>query len=179
MKILKYYKINKLIKIELGHNMQRDEWTFDGSGEVTVNLFSMHAFHFLIGKEVPKIKWLFDQRANFKKFFSKQPTYDDWQNDFGMALATFAQLIKHFGWKPMYEFMKEYENDIKNKANLPQNNQDKIDQWVLRYSRILKRNIKPQFQMFGLPVSDRHDHELMSYQSWIVESEKNADKFFD
>jgi len=139
----------------------------------------MHAFHLLVGKKVPNQKWLLDQRASFKKFFSKQPTYHDWQNDYGMALATFAQLIKHFGWQPMYKFMKEYEADIRNQNDLPHSNQEKIDQWVLRYSRILKRNIKPQFQMFGLPVSERCDHELALYQSWIVEGEKNPDKFFN
>ena len=24
----------------------------------------------------------------------------------------FAQLIKHFGWQPMYRFMSDYENDM-------------------------------------------------------------------
>jgi hypothetical protein len=63
----------------------------------------------------------------------------------------FAQLIKHFGWDPMYQFLrgiafkkycftwnffkiwiikKDYEYDIKRKSNLPTNNQEKIDQWV-------------------------------------------------
>ncbi len=28
---------------EIGHNMQRDEWDFEGCEEVTCNFFSMHA----------------------------------------------------------------------------------------------------------------------------------------
>ena len=79
-------------KTEIGHNMQRSEWTFDGSGEVTVNIFSMHANQVLIGKDVIDQKWLHDQISCFSKFFSKQPTYESWKKDHGMALMTFAQV---------------------------------------------------------------------------------------
>lgn len=158
--------------------MQRDEWTFHGSTEVTVNLFSLHATHMLIGHEVTRAKWLFDQRGNYDKYFSKQPNYNDWQNDFFMALITFAQMIKHFGWKPMYKFMKDYEYDIEKRLNLPENNQDKIDQWVLRYSRIVSRNIAPHFKMFGLTVSNRCEQALASYEPWFVENGKKYQSFF-
>ena len=97
-----------------------------------------------------------------------------------MALVTFAQLIKHFGWQSMYKFMSDYEVDIKNKRNLPKSNQAKIDQWILRYSRIVGRNIRPQFEMFGLPVPNKEkiDKELNGLELWCVEEEKDAEKFF-
>ncbi len=61
--------------------MQRNEWTFDGSVEVTVNLFSMHACEFVVGNKIIKQKWLRDQIREFEKYFSKQPTYEDWKSD--------------------------------------------------------------------------------------------------
>ena len=73
--------------------MQRDEWTFDGSVEVTVNLFSMHAFHCLLDKHVTKQQWLRDQYNNFSKYFSKEPNYNDWQNDFGIKGFTKLEFI--------------------------------------------------------------------------------------
>lgn len=79
----------------------------------------------------------------------------------------------------MYQFMRDYERDIQHGTNMPHDNQDKIDQWVLRYSKIISRNIKPQFQMFGLPVSDKYDTELRELEPWCLESEKNAEKFFN
>jgi hypothetical protein len=95
-----------------------------------------------------------------------------------MALMTFAQLIKHFGWKSMRQFLKEYEKDIETKNHLPKSNQEKIDQWVIRYSKIVSRNIKPQFLMFGLPVSDYVDLLVSKYEGWCPEEEKDSQVFF-
>lgn len=159
--------------------MQRGEWTFDGAGEVTVNIFSMHAYNFVIGQHILDQEWPKNVATSFSKYFSKQPTYQDWQDNVGMALMTFAQLIKHFGWGAMRKFMKNYEEDIKNHANLPQNNQEKIDQWVLRFSRIVRRNIKPQFEMFGLPVSAQLDDQLADLRPWCPSEEKDPAIFFN
>ena len=96
----------------------------------------------------------------------------------GMALMTFAQLIKHFGWNSMQTFMKNYEIDIESGKNLPKNNQEKIDQWVIRYSKIVSRNIKPQFEMFGLPVSDKVDQILIGLKNWCPKEEQDPNMFF-
>jgi hypothetical protein len=96
-----------------------------------------------------------------------------------MALCTFAQLIKHFGWDSMRTFMKNYEIDInRHDASLPKSNQDKIDQWVIRYSKIVSRNIKPQFEMFGLPVSEHVDTTLRGLVKWCPFEEKDPNLFF-
>lgn len=158
--------------------MQRSKWTFDGSGEVTVNIFSMHAFEMLLGQKVTEQRWPRDCMEDFPKYFSKQPTFEDWKDNFGMALMTFAQLIKHFGWQPMYKFMSDYENDLKTKSNLPKKEQDKIDQWVIRYSKIVGKNLKPHFEMWGLPVSDDVEDELDDLEPWCKENEKDPAQFF-
>ncbi|CAF1006076.1 unnamed protein product [Brachionus calyciflorus] len=163
---------------ELGHNMQRNEWTFDGTTEVTVNIFSLHAGHIVLNRNILEQKWPNDVKPYFETYFARQPTYDDFKNECGMALMMFIQLIKHFGWESMYEFMKTYEDDIKNNSNLPQSEQDKINQWVLRYSKIVSRNIKPQFEMFGLPVSSHIETDLESFEPWCPYDEMNADTFF-
>ena len=165
--------------LELGHNMQRGEWTFDGSTEVTVNIFSLHVFHDLLNREVNQVAWLLGAKSAMERYFSNDnPTYTDWQNDVGVALATFAQLIKHFGWESMYQFMSQYENDIKINNNIPKNNQEKIDQWVIRYSKIVGKNIKEQFKMFGLPVSQNVDDQIINLEIWLPENEKNPEIFF-
>ena len=78
----------------------------------------------------------------------------------------------------MRQFMKEYEKDIERNENLPNSNQEKIDQWVIRYSKIVYRNIKPQFLMFGLPVSDYVDQHVSKYETWCPDEEKNPELFF-
>ncbi len=123
------------------------------------------------------------QKHLFKKYFEKKPTYEDWKNNCHMGIMTFAQLIKHFGWEPMYKFLSDYENDIDNriKSKLPKNNQEKIDQWVLRYSRIIEHNIKPQFEMWGLPVSESVDEELKDLPKWCPNDEiyPNPENFYN
>ena len=167
---------------ELAHNMQRSEWMFDDTGDVTVMLFSMHVVYKMSGgTPVYKQQWLMDQAGKFEKFFADQPTYERWQGNYGMKLVTFASLIKHFGWPAMKTFLKNYERDINNpnaRNMLPVTNQDKIDQWVIRYSRIVQRNIKPHFQMFGLPVSSSVDARVAHLPGWCVENEKKAKVFF-
>lgn len=160
--------------------MQRGEWTFDGSGEVTVNIFSMHANSFVLGQQdVVSQEWPKNVASDFPKYFQKTPTYEDWKQNCGMALMTFVQLIKHFGWKAMHKFMKDYEHDIEsNRSVLPKNNQEKIDQWVIRYSKIVGRNIKPQFVMFGLPVSESVDAHLKGLRLWCPVEEKDPKVFF-
>jgi hypothetical protein len=143
--------------------MQRAEWTFDGSTEVTVNFFSLHAFHLLIGHAVNQIAWLRDQEKSISKFLTahQQPTYEEWKGNYGVGLYTFAVLFNHFGWQSVYTFLKEYERDITGKSSsLPNNNQEKLDQWVLRYSKIVNFNIAPHFKRFGLPVSQHVNIKL-------------------
>ena len=60
--------------------MQRPEWTFDGCVEVTVNIFSMHACEFIVGKQIINQKWPRDCMPKFKTYFSKTPTYQDWKS---------------------------------------------------------------------------------------------------
>lgn len=153
------------ILTELGHNLQRDEWTFDGSTEVTVNFFSMHAYTYVLGKKLNQIDWLKDQKDEIDLYFSKSTdsTYDEWKDAFGLALYTFALLIKKFGWASMYEFLHDYEKDIDNGTNLPKNNQQKLDQWVIRYSKICGHNLRPHFEKFGLPISESVDEDLWDW----------------
>lgn len=81
----------------------------------------------------------------------------------------------------MYKFMFDYENDIETRKNLPKTNQDKIDQWVIRYSKILNKNIKPQFELWGLPVSNDVDAILENIEKWCPRDElyPNPEDFYN
>ena len=133
----------------------------------------------VVGLPIIKQQWVMDRKNSFQKYFSKKPSYSDWKSNCEMALMTFAQLIKHFGWDAMYRFMSDFEADIKNnKEALPKSNQDKIDQWVIRYSRIIQKNIKPQFELWGLPVSDAVLNDVNQFETFCPTEETDANKFF-
>jgi hypothetical protein len=121
----------------------------------------------------------FGNLKTFKGYFNKTPTYNDWKRRYDMGLLTFMQLVKHFGWSSMKSFFSEYEYDILHRNDrLPKNNQEKIDQWVLRFSRIVNRNIKPQFEMWGLPVSESVDAQLAGLEVFMPDEEKEPNIYF-
>lgn len=148
--------------------MQRSEWTFYTAIEVTCNIFSLHAFCDLMNRPLEEIKWLDWKSRKLTGYLNKPPTYEDWKQNAQYALYLFVLLIKAFGWQAMYRFMREYEEDIaKNVTCLPKSDADKIDQWVVRFSRIVGKNLKAHFEKFGLPVTDAVDFLVGDLEPWF------------
>ncbi len=153
--------------------MKREEWTFDGSGDVIANLFTMHSFYDMLGKEVNELDWLHDKRDQITEYFTRSDhSYEDWRaNSNAIGLYMFALLIKSFGWESIYRFMEEYEEDIRSGYEVSGGNGGKLDQWVLRYSRICGYNVRPHFLKFGLPVSERVSVELAELEPLSLETD--------
>ena len=62
---------------------------------------------------------------------------------------------QRFGWTSLQTFFTNYENDIANNAaNLPETRQDKIDQWAIRYSRIVGGNVISHLQYYGIKPNE-------------------------
>jgi len=136
---------------ELGHNRQRGWWTFAGTGEVTCNLFSLHAGEILCGIEPWENSWLRGQFVKAKKYLEEGADFSKWKSSPGIALVSFAQLQKEFGWQPMTDVFAEYETMPKNQR--PKDNQNKMDEWVRRMSITTGHDLRPFYQMWGMPLS--------------------------
>jgi hypothetical protein len=118
------------------------------------------------------------KQSNYTAYFKNGPSYEGWSNKCELALYTFAQLIKHFGWSSMKKFLRTYEKDmVNNKSALPVDNHDKINQWVIRYSKIVNLNIKDQFKFWGLPVSDKVDEIVGHLEGWCPKNEIDVAEF--
>jgi len=59
---------------ELGHNMQRSCWTPPGTGEVTVNIFSLKAMQMTTGQKPKQTPFIKDQNKDALKYLNK-PDY--------------------------------------------------------------------------------------------------------
>jgi hypothetical protein len=94
---------------ELGHNMQRDWWTFEGAEEVTVNIFSLKATEMILGTSPKNSKWLIDQKSSALEYLMN-PDFDKWKSDPGVALMIYAQVIEDYGWEAMKKVLSSYEN---------------------------------------------------------------------
>src|SRR6218665_2404429 len=133
---------------EIGHNMQRDEWTFKGTGEVTVNIFTLYAMdkichlqpwiHPKLQEQLSELGTFLKDAADFEKF-----------GDFGIFM--YAQLQHEFGWKSFKTVFRRYESMIDEEK--PKDEQMKIDTWFSIFSEAVKLNLSPLASFWGIPLS--------------------------
>ncbi|XP_078696217.1 TRPM8 channel-associated factor 1-like isoform X1 [Branchiostoma floridae x Branchiostoma belcheri] len=158
---------------ELGHNMQRDAWTFEGTTEVTCNIFTLHAMHTIVGIDPWHHPWLRGQWKNIRQYL-KKPSYSAWKENPGVGLGVYAQLVHHFGWEPYKKVFREYERD----ENPPSDNQDKIDRWVVRLSKMVQQNLVPLFEFWSLPVTDSAKNEVSELPWFLPEDDITTMRLF-
>lgn len=156
---------------ELGHNHQQGDWTFDGTGEVTTNLFTVYTYDRVLGSpsheggpgnrarltpERLRATWEAYDRAGRK--------FDDWKGDPFLALSMYIQLEQAFGWQAYMRVFAEYR--ALPDAERPKNDDEKRDQWMVRFSRQVNRNLCPFFAMWGVPVSEAACDSVAGLGAW-------------
>ena len=72
-----------------------------------------------------------------------------------------------FGWEPMTKVFKEYRAE--EEANLPKNDDQKRDQWMVRLSKATGKNLSQFFDAWGVPVSDSAKQQVASLPKWMPE----------
>ena len=136
---------------ELGHMFQDDVWTWEGTGEVTVNIFTLHAMEVICGIK----PWLHPWFEGFdcaRKYFQSGPTYEAWKSQPRLALYMYAQLARDFSWESfktvflIYNHMPEDEK--------PSDDIEKLSKWIVVFSQAVNHNLCPFYEFWGLPVED-------------------------
>jgi len=154
---------------ELGHNFQKGWWTFESMTEVSNNWFTLYleenypdsTFEGMFGnRNFEPGSSIYNMVTNFKK----NPTFDQWQKDPFLALYMFLELRMAFGWQSYREFIKGYLNLTK--TELPISNSEKRDQFMLRFSNLVGRNIAPLFDNYTVPLSDYVWLMTQNYTTW-------------
>ncbi|RMH02779.1 MAG: hypothetical protein D6702_07720 [Planctomycetota bacterium] len=150
---------------ELGHNRQRPEWTFAGTGEVTCNLFSLHAGDVVCGIDPWENPWLLGQKKKVAPYLAEGADFARWRRDPGLALVFYAQVVHEFGWEPFRRVFAEYE--ALPAAERPRTDEEKRDQWLVRLSRATGRNLGPFFRRWGIPVGREAQDEVDDLPRWM------------
>jgi hypothetical protein len=152
---------------EFGHNHQSDDWTFDGTGEVTVNLFTLYNLKQLgIKRESAHPEQKSEQRTKKRdKYFAAGSPFDQWKSDPFLALIMYSDIIDEFGWEPFKAVFREYR-ELKNEER-PKNDDEKRDQWMVRLSRQLGKNLGPYFDRWGVPVSQTAKNAVKELPVWL------------
>lgn len=153
---------------ELGHNHQRPWFTFEGCVEVTNNVIGMYVYEAVLGKD-----WLSGhpqisesaRRKHVETIKAAANRWETWKADPFVALTTYIQLVQAFGW----ESWRRYLNSFGEGATRPQpkTSEEARDEFLIRYSQIVNRNLGPFFDAWGIPVSSRAKAEVARLEAWM------------
>ena len=151
---------------EVGHNHQQPDWTFEGTGEVTNNLFALYVFEKEFGiteNQHPALKPDLMQ-ARIRKYFDGGSNFEEWKSDPFLALSMYIQLQKAFGWEPFEKTFTAYR--YLRTSERPVTELQKHDQWMVRFSRAANTNLSPFFQKWGMPTSEAARKSIANLPDW-------------
>lgn len=156
---------------EIGHNMQRDEWTFEGTGEVTVNIFTLYGMDTIFQVKPWIHPWLQNYFEAAVDYLNEGADFEKWKSDPGVALFLYAQLAASFGWATFKKVFRRYLD--MDDERLPRTDQDKIDTWFLIFSEETKFNVESLALLWGIPISKNSSNKLkeLNYEFFIPKDE--------
>lgn len=153
---------------EIGHNHQRGDFTYDGTTEVTNNVLAMYVYDAVLKKD-----WLIGhtniapekRKEHIQKIKASSDKWTTWKSDPFVALTTYIQLVQAFGFESWRAYLYSFADSKFGPA--PKNEGEKRDQFLVRYSKISKRNLGPFFEAWGIPVSAQAKAEVSGLESWM------------
>jgi len=153
---------------ELGHNHQDSMWTFDGTIEVTVNLFSLYIGQNVCGHGPREGHPALEQRERMMRAFfhdRRGPSWERWANDPFLALIMYQQVQEEFGWDAYKRIFAEYQRIPQRER--PRTQQEKRDQWMVRLSRTVGHDLGPFFDAWHVPVTDEAKAQVADLPEWM------------
>jgi len=156
---------------EIGHNRQHGEWTPDGLGEVTNNLFALYVYDKMLGKPSfghPGLLVGSKRVEALVEYRKTGPNFEKFQSDPFLALAFFMEMQESFGWEPFIKFFAESDRQPRNLR--PQTDTDRWDGWLKGMSNATGKNLGPYFQIWGIPVSKKALESVKTLGKWSPKS---------
>ncbi len=151
---------------EMGHNHQQGDWTFDGTGEVTCNLFTLYVHDTVCDhRQTDSKKWLAEHSAQIAKHIDRGAPFDKWKSEPFLALAMYIQLEQAFGWDTFKKVFAQYRALPPNER--PHDDDQKRDQWMVRFSKVCGKNLGPFFQAWGVPTSKTARDQIADLPDWM------------
>lgn len=153
---------------ELGHNHQHSDWTFDGTVEVTCNLFTLYIHDEVCDRpRTDSKRWLEKHSSDAARYVARGASFETWKREPFTALAMYMQLQQAFGWETFRRVFAEYHG--LGAAERPRGDGQKRDQWLVRFSRACGRDLGPFFESWGVPTSEEARRLVADLPGWMPE----------
>jgi len=151
---------------EMGHNHQHRDWTFGGTVEVTCNLFSLYVLETVVKTPQGHKATSNQSTANWIARYQKAGRpFAMWKSSPFLALVMYRQLKDAFGWKAYKKVFAEYR-DLP-KSERPKTDAQKRDQWMVRFSMTVGKNLGPFFEWWNVPVSAEAKRTVAHLPKWM------------
>lgn len=151
---------------ELGHNHQDPTWTFDGTVEVTCNLFTLYVMETVCGRPpTTGHDALVGREARARAHVEAGAPFAAWQQDPFLALTTYVHLLEGFGWAKLREVLAGYRTLSPDER--PRSEEEKRDAWMVRYARAVGRDLGPFFTTWGVPTSAAARASIADLPPWM------------
>jgi hypothetical protein len=102
-----------------------------------------------------------------KAYLAGGANFEDWKKDPFLGLIMYIQLKDAFGWEAYRKVIAGYR--ALPEGERPKSEEEKRDQWMVRFSRAAGRNLGPFFQAWGVPTSDKARASIAALPAWMPE----------
>lgn len=151
---------------EIGHNHQHRDWTFQGTTEVTVNLFTLYAYETVCKADHARANLYGEHRKKtIRAYLERGAKFEEWSSKPFLALLMYMQLQEAFGWDTFQNVFRDYRGLAANER--PKTEEQKRDQWMVRFSRKVGKNLGPFFEAWGVPTSAASRASLADLPAWM------------
>lgn len=152
---------------EVGHNHQISDWTFNGTGEVTNNMFAVYVFEKEFGITQSQHPALVPARMQerLRRYIAGGADFEKWKSDPFLALTMYIELQQAFGWDAYKKVFSAYR--ALTPAERPKTEMEQHDQWMVRFSHAVGKNLGPFFQAWGVPTSEAARRSLADLPAWM------------
>jgi hypothetical protein len=154
---------------ELGHQTQSPLWSFQGSLDATADLFALYVIEKLC--HIPVASSLVGSKefraAQMARYNFAKPDFELWKRDRWLGTTTYVQMQQAFGWDAFRSVFAEYLKLPESQQ--PKSEAEKRDQWMVRFSRQVHRNLGPFFQAWGIPTSEAARASIADLPVWMPE----------
>ncbi len=150
-----------------GRRFQSRDWLVPGADDATVSLFQLYALEQVSGRTLadspnPSLAPA-SRSARIDVYVSGGRNYG---RDFNglVALEMYLQLVEGFGWATLRRIVHEYQ--ALPELERPATDDARVQQWVVRSSRVCNRDLSPFYSRWGLPVSASTRTVTAMYPPW-------------
>ncbi|MBL8601188.1 MAG: hypothetical protein JNK72_04635 [Myxococcales bacterium] len=151
---------------EIGHNHQFADWSFGGTGECTVNLWSLYAMEHTTARAPGTGHSAVTPAERNTRINSYIANGRNFTRDWSVwtCLDTFVQLQQGFGWSLFTRLNQEYMTLAESER--PANESARIQRWVVRSSQLANRNLAPFYALWGWPLTDATRSATANLPAW-------------